>query len=73
MAWKPLRIDSGEAIAVSIHNMCFSDKIFFLKARFKVTQHWELLKGKKKKKKIGFYSVKIHGMETFKNRLGEKF
>ena len=33
-----------EAIVNSIHNMCFSGKILFLKARFKVTQQWELLK-----------------------------
>ena len=34
----------SEAIVIGIHNMCFSDKILFLKARFKVTQQWELLK-----------------------------
>ena len=33
-----------EAIVIGIHNMCFSDRILFLKARFKVIQQWELLK-----------------------------
>ena len=30
----------GESIVISIHNMCFSDKILFLQTWFKVTQQW---------------------------------
>ena len=32
-----------EAIVISIHNMCFSDKILFLQAQFKAIQQSELL------------------------------
>ena len=40
-AWKLSNL-LCEAIVVSFHNICFSDKILFLQARFKVTQHFEL-------------------------------
>ena len=34
----------GEAIVMGLHNMCFSDKLLFLQGRFKVNQHWDILK-----------------------------
>ena len=34
----------SEAIVISIHNMCFSDKILFLQTWFKVIKQTELIK-----------------------------
>ena len=52
----------GEETLVNIHSMCFSDKLLFLKTRFKVTQKRQLLM-----KYQNITQLKIHGVETFKH------